>query len=618
MVGMTKSLAKKLTVLNVLATVIALLVASAIFFIFDWTNARRSLLNRLDIQAAIVGDNCISPLVFNDPQSAQNTLAAFRNAPHIVYAAVYTPSGRFFAGYWSDRNGPHKPLPLPASAKIRNRWPLDNEYAVVQPIYLNGKLVGTAYIRSDVQELEARLESHIALFGVLLVVSLIVGILVAGTAHREISNPIIRLAETARLVSQENNFAIRAEPVQSHDEIAVLINSFNSMLSEIQRRDDALRESEALFRTLADSLPQLAWMAEADGHIFWYNQRWYQFTGTVEERMLGWGWESVHNPKSLPEVVAKWTAAIKAGERFEMVFPLRGKDGAYRDFLTLAVPLRDSRGNVVRWFGTNTDITGQRRAEEALRESEKLAATGRLAASIAHEINNPLEAVANLLYLAKRQPERATTFLVTAEQELDRIAEITRHTLGFYRDTSTPVKMSVADIANGVLALYDRKLRFKKVSVKKRFSQDTEICGFPGEIRQVLANLVVNAIDAMGPEGRMRIKISPAHEWSGSGRIGVRFTILDNGPGIPAEHLQKIFEPFYTTKKDVGTGLGLWLTQNLVRKHNGTIVVRSATDPARRGTAFSIFFPRDFAQDQPPLLHPRAESEENKSASNEL
>ncbi len=611
---MTESIAKKLTLLNVLASLTAVLVASAGFFAYNWTYVRSSLLDRLKAQAQIVGYNCITPLVFNDPQSAQNTLAALRASSHIIYAAVYEPSGRFFAGYWSTKNAPHTPLPLPPSAQIRNRWPLDKQYATEQPIYLGGKLVGTVYIRSDVQELIAQLENYFLVLGAMLVVSLAAALLVARIARRQISNPITELADTARLVSRDNNFSIRAEPTHSRDEIAVLINSFNAMLSEIQQRDDALRESEALFRTLADSVPQLAWMAEADGDIFWYNERWYQFTGTTEDQMLGWGWESVHDPKTLPEVVKKWTASIHAGQRFDMVFPLRGKDGAYRDFLTIAVPLRDSHGNVVRWFGTNTDITEQRRAEEALRESEKLAATGRLAASIAHEINNPLEALANLLYLAKRQPERSASFLVTAEQELDRIAEITRHTLGFYRDTSTPVRLSVADIANGVLALYDRKLRFKKLSVKKRFSQDTEICGFPGEIRQILANLVVNAIDAMRPEGRMRIKISPVREWSDSRRAGVRFTILDDGPGIPPAQLQKIFEPFYTTKKDVGTGLGLWLTQNLVRKHNGTIRVRTTTAPARSGTAFSIFFPREFAQDQL-APHPRAQSEENPDAS---
>ena len=612
---MTESIAKKLTLLNMLASVTALLVASAGFFAYNWTYTRSSLLDRLKAQAEIVGYNCITPLVFNDPQSARNTLAALRASSHIVYAAVYEPSGRFFAGYWSNKSGQHTPLPLPDPAQIRNRWPLDKQYAIEQPIYLDRKLVGTVYIRSDVQELIAQLENYFLVLGAMFIVSLGAALLVARVARKQISNPISQLADTARLVSRDNNFAIRAQPAHSRDEIAVLINSFNGMLSEIQRRDDALRESEALFRTLADSVPQMAWMAEAGGDIFWYNQRWYQFTGTTEEQMLGWGWESVHDPKTLPQVVAKWRVAIDVGQRFEMVFPLRAKDGGYRDFLTIAVPLRDSHGEVVRWFGTNTDITEQRRAEEALRESEKLAATGRLAASIAHEINNPLEALANLLYLARRQPEKSGSFLVTAEQELDRIAEITRHTLGFYRDTSTPVTMGVAEIANGVLALYDRKLRFKKISVNKRFSQDTEICGFPGEVRQILANLVVNAIDALGPEGRMKIKISPVREWSGSRRSGVRFTILDNGPGIPSDQLQKIFEPFYTTKKDVGTGLGLWLTQNLVRKHHGTTRVRTTTHPARRGTAFSIFFPREFAHDPSAPPQPRAASEGNTNAS---
>lgn len=462
---------------------------------------------------------------------------------------------------------------------------------MVQPIVFNGKTVGAVYIRSTARELVARLESYLVILGAILIVSLAVALVVSRIAQRRVSEPLAQLAETARVVSREKNYSVRAPPSRQADEIALLIDSFNEMLAEIQKRDDALQEREQQFRTLADSVPQLAWMAEGNGHIFWYNQRWYQYTGKTAEEMLGWGWESVHDPKVLPDVLAGWREAIRTGKRFEMVFPLRGGDGSYRDFLTLVVPVKDSHGNVVRWFGTNTDITEQRRAEEALRESEKLAATGRLAASIAHEINNPLEAVANLLYLAKRQRSDATRYVTAAEEELDRIAEITKHTLGFYRDASTAVEVNPSEAANGVLALYERKLRFKNIKVHKRLSQDARIFGFPGEIRQILANLVANAIDAMTPGGCLSIKVARTHEFGGRRRPGVRVTVLDNGSGISTDRLKKIFDPFYTTKKDIGTGLGLWLTQNLVRKHDGTIHVRSTSDGKRSGTAFSVFLP---------------------------
>jgi PAS domain S-box-containing protein len=594
------------------ASATALLFAAAAFFAYDLNNARHSLIDNLTTQAQIVGYNCITPLVFNDPQSAEKTLAALQTSPHIIYAGIYTLSGQFFAGYWRKSEKRRKPLPLISPEQMKNRWPLDRQFDVVQPISLNGKLVGTVYIRADARELAARFESYLIILGAILLVSFGAALVVSRIAQRRLSKPLVQLAEMAGVVSRYKNYSVRATPSGNGDEIALLIDSFNEMLGEIQQRDAALQEREEQFRTLADSVPQLAWMAEGDGNIFWYNQRWYQYTGKTPDEMVGWGWQSVHDPEMLPQVLIRWRDAIRKGHRFEMVFPLRGRDGTYRDFLTLIVPLKDAHGTVVRWFGTNTDVTEQRRAEEALRESEKLAATGRLAASIAHEINNPLEAVANLLYLAKRQRGDVTKYVTAAEQELDRIAEITRHTLGFYRDTSTAVPVDVVEVTEGVLALYDRKLRFKRIEVNKRFSENAEIVGFPGEIRQILANLVANAIDAMSAGGRLSVKVFHAREWIGGRRPGVRVTVLDNGSGIGNEQIKKIFEPFYTTKKDVGTGLGLWLTQNLVRKHGGTIRVRSTSDEKRRGTAFSIFLPFEVAQ-QKDLAKPGEDDAEGTS-----
>jgi PAS domain S-box-containing protein len=369
------------------------------------------------------------------------------------------------------------------------------------------------------------------------------------------------------------------------------VDAFNEMLLEIQKRDSALQESERQFRTLADSIPQLAWMAEPDGSLFWYNHRWYEYTGTSAEQVAGWGWRAVHDPEILPEVLSKWQAALDSGEPFQMIFPLRGADGSFRQFLTLAMPIRDAQGKIVRWFGTNTDITEQRRSEEALRQTEKLAATGRLAASIAHEINNPLEAVTNLVYLAQKQPSNVQKYLALADQELDRIAQITKNTLGFYRYSTSSVEVDVSRMLDEVLALYSRKLLFKKIKVQSDFAQAIKIKGYPGEIRQIFANLTSNAIEALSEGGTLFIRASEIRMPASPDRNAVRVTFLDNGTGIPPEHRQKIFEPFYTTKKDVGTGLGLWLTLDLVRKHHGTLRVRSSVVPGRTWTAFSVLLP---------------------------
>lgn len=593
------SISRKLTALNMLVSGTAVLLACAAFFAYDVNSFRQTMVNDLAIQAQIIGSNSVTPLIFDDPESAEKTLAALQASSHIVYAGIYDPNGHFFAGYWRNGGDRGRPLPLVPAAEISNHWIKERQFALVQPIVFSGKRVGTVYIRSDVQELFERLRSYLAILAAILIFSLAAALLVSRRSQRVISEPIGHLAETARTVSRDKNYGLRAAPAANRDEIAVLIGAFNEMLAEIQKRDTALQESEEQFRTLADSVPQLAWMAEPNGDIFWYNQRWYEYTGTTPDQMKGWGWRSVHDPEILPNVLERWRNSIATGRRFEMVLPLRGGDGTFREFLTLAIPVLDPHGKVVRWFGTNTDITEQRRSEEALRRSEKLAATGRLAASIAHEINNPLEAVTNLLYLAKKHPATAGKYLGMADQELDRIAEITKHTLGFYRDTSIPVRVQISGILDDVLALYNRKLQFKKIAVTQRYDKSTEIVGFPGELRQIFANLVANGIEAMAERGCLTIKASCGHEWSGTQRQGVRVSLMDNGSGISPERLRKIFEPFYTTKQDVGTGLGLWLTENLVRKHQGTIRVRSRTGSIGTGTVFSIFLPCETLPEQP-------------------
>ncbi|MBV9671164.1 MAG: PAS domain-containing protein [Acidobacteriales bacterium] len=717
-----------------------------------------------------------------------------------------------------------------------------------------------------------------------------------------------------------------------------------------------------------DAIPALAWMATRDGAIFWYNRRWYEYTGTAPEQMKGWGWQSVHDPKILPDVMDRWTSSIRSGEPFEMVFPLRGADGSFRSFLTRVVPVRDSRGDIVRWFGTSTDIdeleharvalanseerfrvavkavgdivwtnsssgemhgpqpewqafTGQseeelqgfgwsravhpedveatlkewkrcvesqqefiwnhrlrrqdglyrmfsiravpvttgdgsvrewvgvhtdvteaeglerelqsqrelldvaqaaaragfwrwkvdsgeivwsigcydifgvplgtvitpeifwdrvhpedrqvlakameealksgeyyvqfrvlkpaehpcwvaarakmfrdsgsgpelmginldisaekareqelqltsklidvaqsaanagifrwhlssdmkeisedsyrlfeveprqkipaldlhqnvppedrdrvlaavkqaretgiyeaefrvkrpngslrwiaargrrfhdergepyllglnidvtdrKLAEESLLKAEKIAAVGRLAATISHEINNPLEAVTNLLYLAEISKDlaEAQSFIKTAEHELQRVTDIVTQTLRFHRQSSKPRSARLSELLGSVLKLHQPKLTQANIDVRAVYRADDPVCALDGELRQVFANLVGNAVDAMSKSGgKLTIRLSRA--LPSLGTEGMRVSIADNGHGIAREHLPRLFEAFYTTKGATGSGLGLWVSSEIIAKHHGKIRVRSSRSPHAHGTVFQVIVP---------------------------
>ncbi len=577
--------------MNMLVSGGALLLASAAFFASDFVTFRANLLTNTSVQAQIIASNAVSPLIFNDARAAETTLSAVRAAQHITYAGIYSATGDFIAGYWRDQPSPPPHLPAPEEEERQLSYFGNGRFDLVQPIIFQGKRVGFVLIESDLGAINDRIRTYGIILLTILSASLVAALALSRISQRSISQPIVNLAETARLVSRRKDYSVRAPEPKDRDEVALLVDAFNDMLLEIQKRDSALQESEEQFRTLADSIPQMAWMGDSDGSLTWYNHRWYEYTGTTPEQMAGWGWQSVHDPEVLPDVLQKWREALSRGQPFEMIFPLRGADGTFRQFLTLALPVRDARGHVVRWFGTNTDITEQLQSEEALRQTEKLAATGRLAASIAHEINNPLEAVTNLVYLARKQPASVEKYLQLADQELDRIAQITKNTLGFYRDSASPSNVDISDVLEEVLALYGRKLQFKRISLTCDNGEGLEIFGYPGEVRQIFANLIANAIEALPEAGSLTIRASKTTSRSDGNQPGVRVTFLDNGPGIAPGDRRRIFEPFYTTKKDVGTGLGLWLTLGLVHKHHGSLRLRSSVQPGRTWTAFSVFLP---------------------------
>ena len=294
---------------------------------------------------------------------------------------------------------------------------------------------------------------------------------------------------------------------------------------------------------------------------------------------------------------------IRRGEKIDHFETLRLHKNGERIEVSLTIsPIKDDNGNVIGAAKIIRNITETNKIERALRTTEKLAAAGRMAATVAHEINNPLEAVTNLVYLAKRdlsKNDKVAGYLELASRELDRVAHITRQTLGFYRDTSSPVLLNVTETLDDLLLLYEKRFESRNIKLIKQYDKDTEITALAGEIRQAFSNLVTNAIDAMPDGGTLVLRVAKSHEWSGAQHRGVRVTILDTGSGIEAKHKKSIFQPFFTTKSDVGTGLGLWITRGIIEKHRGAIRMKSRAGQHDHGTAFSIFLPTEYAAGNP-------------------
>jgi PAS domain S-box-containing protein len=365
-------------------------------------------------------------------------------------------------------------------------------------------------------------------------------------------------------------------------------------LSEQKRTERELREREERFRSLADSLPQLIWMTDRAGENIYCNQRYLDYLGVTEADRTSIPWLDLVHPDDLAPTLAIWNHSVESGEPYLNEFRLRRKDGMFRYLLARAIPIRNDDAQVERWIGSATDIHDQKLAEDALRKSEKLATAGRLAASIAHEINNPLAGVTNSLYLALQDATLnadTKTYLLTAEQELQRVAHITTQTLRFHKQSNSPAPTDVCDIVDSVLALFGQRLASKNIQVAPECHRGAVVTCFGDELRQVVANLVGNALDAMPEGGVLRVRVRQARSWAQECQSGVKIIVADSGYGIPAGVRERIFEPFVSTKEATGIGLGLWVSEGIVRKHRGIIRVRSRAGTTPTGTVFAVFIP---------------------------
>lgn len=325
-----------------------------------------------------------------------------------------------------------------------------------------------------------------------------------------------------------------------------------------------------------------------DGRIRYWN--------TGAESLYGWKREEVSDQSLhvllrtvFPESREAAETALRTVGRWEGNLVQRTRDG--NEIVVACRKALNSEGDAV--LEVNRDITAQLHAETTLRESQKLAAMGRVAGIIAHEINNPLAAVVNLLYLLQHHTsldEEARNYVDAAAKELSRVAQITRQTLSFYRETSEPVPVRIHELLDDVVELQKHAIQSGRITVERRYLPADFVEGFPVELRQVLLNLVANAIQAMPDGGILRLNVHEATDWQ-TGRRGPSISIVDTGQGIRSEDAKRLFEPFFSTKAAQGTGLGLWISRDILQKYDGRIACRSYRHEGRCVTCFRVFLP---------------------------
>lgn len=364
-------------------------------------------------------------------------------------------------------------------------------------------------------------------------------------------------------------------------------------LSKIRPSRSGFETMGSLLESIVQSSDDAIITKTLDGIITSWNPAAERIFGYKPEEIVG---TSILNliPEDLQSEEQTIIERIQSGKRIDHFETVRLTKGGERLDVSVTIsPLKDASGRVVGASKVLHNIGERKQMEKNLLQAEKIAATGKMAATIAHEINNPLESVLNLIYLARTNAadtEQVVSYLNTAEEELLRVAHIAKQTLGYYREHSAAVRVTLSDLITDTLKIYESKLAAAGVKIQTRFSPSPQIVVRKGEMMQIISNLVTNAMYAMPSGGTLTASVQEVVESDGRGLL---LSIEDSGDGIPAENLKRIFEPFFTTRRSIGTGIGLWVATGFIKGHDGRIDVRSSVDEASHGTEISIFLPFD-------------------------
>jgi PAS domain S-box-containing protein len=585
------------------------LVQTAFLALFSWYTvvtqrrvADRRSSQRMSQQLVWLAQACAGPLERKDDAALSDVLQLSRITPTIQVARLTDLQGKTLAVSDNGRNqglDAYERAALPTATHEQVFRTRNGDPEAVAPVLEHGTPVALLWLEPNhtVTTSNASLVIRIMMtYGGL---ALLANLLPIFIIVRTVTRPLRTLRRaTDGVVSHPHLEAGFPLPVTTTNEAGELTASFNSMVRQLREQRTGLLDTLALLDSMLSNAPIGFAFVDRDLRYVRVNDFLASIHGLPVEQYVGRTPEEIYTSPAGPAKMACLREVFDTGEpmrNVEFAGELLHAPGARHNWMMQFYPVR-TREDTVRWVGIIVvDITEQLRSEEALRRTEKLAATGRLAASIAHEINNPLEAVTNLLYLLSTHrtlDDVAMQFVATAQSELARVSAITQQTLRFYRQTSSPTTTNLAEVLDSIVQLYQPRIASVNATIRQRYRGNLDIFGFSGEVRQLFANLLGNALDAMPKGGSVELRA-----WRGSGpdgsggwSHGVRVVVADNGSGMSEATRARIFEAFFTTKEATGTGLGLWVSEEIIRKHRGSVRVRSR-QAAPSGTCFLLFFP---------------------------
>jgi len=562
---------------------------------------------RLNYEASSMALQAREALLQSRPGWVGLSVKMMGEAPTVANAKVTDPAGNvLFTGRGDSDQSTLDPVELAQIPLVAHQDPHffafgNKRWESVSAIYTGRDLRGYAWVeyhRNWAREQVDSIVHDTILFGIIWVLASAILVLLMA---RAISRPLAILHRGTRaLMTEPDNSTHFPLPTGVQNEFGDLILAFNRMVASIAEQRAGLNDTLSLLDSMLANAPIGLAFFDRSCRFTRVNQVFAELTGIPLSRHLGRTLKEVlpqHAARQIENAVLRVLAEQEPSGTIELSGQ-QGKPARQWTWLVTAYPVRTTPQQI-RWAGIIVlDATDRKRSEDALRKAEKLAVTGRLAASIAHEINNPLEAITNILFLLRNYcqlQDPALNYVGMAEYEVRRIAEITQQTLRFYRQPTLPGRANLSELLGSVLSLYQGRFNSLNLKVERGFDPDLDLFCFAGEIRQVVANLVGNSIDASSPGGRLIVRARRSHNWRNPAQTGVRFTTADTGSGMEPEIRKRVFEAFFTTKESTGTGLGLWISSEILEKHHGIIHLHSRTAASGKpsGTVFQFFIPDD-------------------------